>query len=311
MKQRMPRCSQAVATECALRFLLVKGPELISPYVGESESHVRELFERAADAAPCVLFFDEIDALAPARGAQADAGGVADRIVAQLMTELDSVTQRNQVGRTPPRPGRVPAPPRAHLAQVFVLAATNRADLVDPALLRPGRLDTLVHVGPATEPQKQLQARAEMRAEVRAEVRAEIGRRWRRFSTRSRASSDSPTTSTSSTWRRAPRTRSRAPICTRCAPARSSARSGSAPRKKTQRERAQRRRGPMRAAHRRGRRRCRWCVRATSRRRSRARPSMSRREQKRPTASPSVDVLLPLPPLLARPCRPGTAGRRD
>ena len=162
------RAAQAVATECALRFLLVKGPELISPYVGESESHVRELFERAADAAPCVLFFDEIDALAPARGAQADAGGVADRIVAQLMTELDSVTQRNQVGRTPPHPSRVPAPYRAHLAQVFVLAATNRADLVDPALLRPGRLDTLVHVGPATEPQKRLQARAEMRAEVRA-----------------------------------------------------------------------------------------------------------------------------------------------
>jgi hypothetical protein len=76
-----------VASECGLRFLAVKGPELISSYVGESERHVRELFARAAAAAPCVLFFDEIDALAPARGAAADAGGVMDRIVSQVRRE--------------------------------------------------------------------------------------------------------------------------------------------------------------------------------------------------------------------------------
>ena len=93
-----------------------QGPELISSYVGESERRVRELFSRAAAAAPCVLFFDEIDALAPARGAAADAGGVMDRIVSQLMAELDGVHARR------------------HL---FVLGATNRPDLLEPALLWP------------------------------------------------------------------------------------------------------------------------------------------------------------------------------
>ena len=96
--------------------LVSQGPELISSYVGESERRVRELFSRAAAAAPCVLFFDEIDALAPARGAAADAGGVMDRIVSQLMAELDGVHARR------------------HL---FVLGATNRPDLLEPALLWP------------------------------------------------------------------------------------------------------------------------------------------------------------------------------
>ena len=96
--------------------LVPQGPELTSSYVGESERRVRELFSRAAAAAPCVLFFDEIDALAPARGAAADAGGVMDRIVSQLMAELDGVHARR------------------HL---FVLGATNRPDLLEPALLWP------------------------------------------------------------------------------------------------------------------------------------------------------------------------------
>jgi hypothetical protein len=81
--------AKAVATECALRFLGVKGPELVDMYVGESERRVREVFERARDAAPCVVFFDELDALAPARGAGADGGGVMDRVVSQLLAEVD------------------------------------------------------------------------------------------------------------------------------------------------------------------------------------------------------------------------------
>ena len=81
--------AKAVATECAIRFLSVKGPELVNMYVGESERNVREVFERARHAAPCVVFFDELDALAPARGAGADSGGVMDRVVSQLLAELD------------------------------------------------------------------------------------------------------------------------------------------------------------------------------------------------------------------------------
>jgi len=127
--------AKAVATECQLRFVSVKGPELISSYVGESERQVREVFERAAEASPAVLFFDEVDSLAPSRGAAADAGGVMDRIVSQLMAELDAVARTDGF---------------------FVLAATNRPDLVDSALLRPGRLDTLVFVGPPENHEQQV-----------------------------------------------------------------------------------------------------------------------------------------------------------
>ena len=121
--------AKAVATECRLAFLSVKGPELVSSYVGESERQVRQVFERARDAAPCVIFFDEIDALAPARGATADAGGVMDRVVSQLMAEIDGVGSSKK-------------------SELFVLAATNRPDLLDDALLRPGRFDRLVYLGP-------------------------------------------------------------------------------------------------------------------------------------------------------------------
>ena len=131
--------AKAVATECQLAFLSVKGPELLSPYVGESERQVRELFARARDAAPCVIFFDEIDALAPSRGATGDAGGVMDRVVSQLMAELDSVHSAGHAG----------APP------LFVLGATNRPDLLDTSLLRPGRFEKLVYIGPPdTRPQQ-------------------------------------------------------------------------------------------------------------------------------------------------------------
>ncbi|KAJ1883112.1 Peroxisome biosynthesis protein pex1, partial [Kickxella alabastrina] len=110
--------ASAVARECGLNFIGVKGPELLSKYIGSSEQAVRDLFARAAAAAPCVLFFDEFDAIAPRRGH--DNTGVTDRVVNQFLTEMDGAEG---------------------LRGVYVLAATSRPDLIDPALLRPGRLD--------------------------------------------------------------------------------------------------------------------------------------------------------------------------
>lgn len=119
--------AKAVATECGLSFLSVKGPELLNMYVGESERNVRDVFDKAREASPCIIFFDELDALAPNRGG---GGGVMDRVVAQLLAELDGMQSNNQL---------------------FVIGATNRPDLLDAALLRPGRFDRLVYLGvPAT-----------------------------------------------------------------------------------------------------------------------------------------------------------------
>nr|XP_003403954.1 peroxisome biogenesis factor 6 [Loxodonta africana] len=127
--------AKAVATECSLTFLSVKGPELINMYVGQSEENVREVFARARAAAPCVIFFDELDSLAPSRGRSGDSGGVMDRVVSQLLAELDGL----------------------HSTQdVFVIGATNRPDLLDPALLRPGRFDKLVFVGASEDRASQL-----------------------------------------------------------------------------------------------------------------------------------------------------------
>jgi transitional endoplasmic reticulum ATPase len=117
---------RALAGTGQLNVLGVKGAELLDKYVGESERAVRELFRRASDAAPALVFLDEIDALAPRRGQSSDSG-VADRVVAALLTELD--------GAEP-------------LRDVIVVGATNRPDLIDPALLRPGRLERLVYVPP-------------------------------------------------------------------------------------------------------------------------------------------------------------------
>ncbi len=117
---------RALAGTGQLNVLSVKGAELLDKYVGESERAVRELFRRAADAAPALIFLDEIDALAPRRGQSSDSG-VADRVVAALLTELD--------GAEP-------------LRDVIVVGATNRPELIDPALLRPGRLERLVYVPP-------------------------------------------------------------------------------------------------------------------------------------------------------------------
>ncbi|KAH7654466.1 peroxin-1 protein [Dioscorea alata] len=112
----------AAAAACSLRFISIKGPELLNKYIGASEKAVRDLFAKAAAAAPCLLFFDEFDSIAPKRGH--DNTGVTDRVVNQLLTELDGVEALNGV---------------------FVFAATSRPDLLDAALLRPGRLDRLLY----------------------------------------------------------------------------------------------------------------------------------------------------------------------
>jgi transitional endoplasmic reticulum ATPase len=117
---------KAIAGTGRANVLSVKGAELLSKWVGESERAVRELFRRAREAAPTLVFLDEVDALVPVRG-QASDGGTTDRVVASLLTELDGVEA---------------------LRNVVVIGATNRPDLVDPALLRPGRLDRLVYVPP-------------------------------------------------------------------------------------------------------------------------------------------------------------------
>ncbi|EEP82868.1 hypothetical protein UREG_07733 [Uncinocarpus reesii 1704] len=110
--------ASAVAGECGLNFISVKGPEILNKYIGASEKSVRDLFERAEAARPCILFFDEFDSIAPKRGH--DSTGVTDRVVNQLLTQMDGAEG---------------------LSGVYVLAATSRPDLIDPALLRPGRLD--------------------------------------------------------------------------------------------------------------------------------------------------------------------------
>ena len=118
--------AKAVATECEASFLSVKGPELLNMYVGESERNVREIFRAARDARPCVLFFDELDSPAPARGRGADGGGVMDRVVSQLLTELDGISGAGDSDGDDEGGGGL-----------FVIGATNRPDLLDAALLRP------------------------------------------------------------------------------------------------------------------------------------------------------------------------------
>eukprot|EP00945_MAST-04E_sp_MAST-4E-sp1_P004162 g4162.t1 len=129
--------AKAVATECNCNFISVKGPELLNMYIGESEKNVRQVFERARAAKPCVLFFDEIDSLAPARGKGSDSGGVMDRVVSQLLTEIDGMSG-------------------AGGGDLFVIGATNRPDLLDSSLLRPGRFDRLLYLGIAADHPAQL-----------------------------------------------------------------------------------------------------------------------------------------------------------
>jgi transitional endoplasmic reticulum ATPase len=117
--------ARALAHQCEASFISIKGPELLSKWVGETEKGIREVFRRAKQAAPCIVFFDEIDGLAPRRGGISADGHAGDRLLTQLLTEMDGIEGR---------------------AGVIVLAATNRSELIDPALLRPGRFDLVVEL---------------------------------------------------------------------------------------------------------------------------------------------------------------------
>ncbi|KAK9818285.1 hypothetical protein WJX72_010100 [[Myrmecia] bisecta] len=118
--------AKAIASECQANFISVKGPELLTMWFGESEANVREIFDKARQSAPCVLFFDELDSIANQRGSSAgDAGGAADRVLNQMLTEMDGMNSKKTV---------------------FIIGATNRPDIIDSALLRPGRLDQLIYI---------------------------------------------------------------------------------------------------------------------------------------------------------------------
>jgi len=118
--------AKAIANECQANFISIKGPELLTMWFGESEANVREVFEKARAAAPCVLFFDELDSIAKSRGGSGgDGGGASDRVINQVLTEMDGMGAKKNV---------------------FIIGATNRPDIIDPAVLRPGRLDQLIYI---------------------------------------------------------------------------------------------------------------------------------------------------------------------
>lgn len=119
--------AKAAANESEANFISIKGPELLSKWVGESEKGVREIFRKARQAAPCIIFFDELDAIAPTRGGDHGDSHVTERVISQLLTEMDGLEI---------------------LTNVVVIAATNRPDIIDPALLRPGRFDRILYVSP-------------------------------------------------------------------------------------------------------------------------------------------------------------------
>jgi len=126
--------AKAIANECQANFISIKGPELLTMWFGESEANVRDVFDKARAAAPCVLFFDELDSIAKARGGSAgDGGGAADRVINQVLTEMDGMNQKKNV---------------------FIIGATNRPDIIDSAVLRPGRLDQLIYIPLPDEPSR-------------------------------------------------------------------------------------------------------------------------------------------------------------
>jgi transitional endoplasmic reticulum ATPase len=124
--------AKAVATETEANFISIKGPELLSKFVGESERGVREMFRKARQASPCIIFFDEIDAMCPTRAMSFDSH-VTERVVSQMLTELDGLEE---------------------LKDVVVICATNRPDMIDRALLRSGRIDRLVYVSPPSKEER-------------------------------------------------------------------------------------------------------------------------------------------------------------
>ncbi|XP_051239985.1 transitional endoplasmic reticulum ATPase isoform X3 [Dicentrarchus labrax] len=118
--------AKAIANECQANFISIKGPEMLTMWFGESEANVRDVFDKARQAAPCILFFDELDSIAKSRGGGAgDAGGAADRVINQILTEMDGMSDKKNV---------------------FIIGATNRPDIIDAAILRPGRLDQLIYI---------------------------------------------------------------------------------------------------------------------------------------------------------------------
>ena len=118
--------AKAMANQCECNFISIKGPQLLSKWVGESESNVRNVFEKARQASPCILFFDELDSIARSRGSTSGGPGIGDSVVNQLLTEMDGMAKRNNV---------------------FVIGATNKPDGLDPAIMRPGRLNAHIYVG--------------------------------------------------------------------------------------------------------------------------------------------------------------------
>lgn len=128
--------AKAVANESEANFISIKGPELLSRWVGESERGVREVFHKARQAAPCIIFMDELDSLVPTRGATMGDSGVKERVLSQILTELDGLEE---------------------LRDVVIIGATNRPDMIDQALLRPGRFDKLMYIGvPDLEARKEI-----------------------------------------------------------------------------------------------------------------------------------------------------------
>jgi transitional endoplasmic reticulum ATPase len=118
--------AKAIANECQANFISIKGPELLTMWFGESEANVRDVFDKARMASPCVLFFDELDSIAKARGGSGgDGGGASDRVINQILTEMDGMGAKKNV---------------------FIIGATNRPDIIDSAILRPGRLDQLIYI---------------------------------------------------------------------------------------------------------------------------------------------------------------------
>jgi len=127
--------ARAIATETKANFISIKGPELLSKWVGESEKAIREIFRKAKLASPCIIFFDELDSIAPRRGGHYGDSGVTERVISQLLTELDGLEQTKDL---------------------IVIAATNRPDILDPALIRPGRIDRLLLVPAPTKEDRKL-----------------------------------------------------------------------------------------------------------------------------------------------------------
>lgn len=135
--------AKAIANECQANFISIKGPELLTMWFGESEANVRDVFDKARAAAPCVLFFDELDSIAKARGGSVgDAGGAADRVINQILTEMDGMGSKKNV---------------------FIIGATNRPDIIDPAILRPGRLDQLIYIPLPDEKSREAILKANLR----------------------------------------------------------------------------------------------------------------------------------------------------